>query len=119
MKEKYTDYNENSYSARIITPDNETKKLIAGELERTLHKTVSVKGIIASNVEESFNNMKSLLPLWSFMNNLKLKHFGNHVLNTGSYNSFEQMKSALTPARKDYKEGKGYSRFDMIVYENI
>jgi hypothetical protein len=117
MEEEYTDYNQNSYSARIIIPDDKTKRLITRELEKTLTSHIIVKGIIASNVEESFNNMHSLLPLWNFMNQLKLDYFGNKALNTGSYNSFEQMKSTLTPARKDYTAGTGKCRFDTIVYE--
>ena len=118
MQEKYTDYSSNKDCyARIIIPDDKTKEQIANELEKILKKHINIKGIIASNIPDYGTSPTTLGPLWNFMCNLKLKHFGDKTLNTGAYRSFDFMKSALTPARKSYTNGTGSSRFDMIIYE--
>jgi len=115
MKEQYTDCKISpDYSVRIIIPDDNAKKLIAGELEESISGPIIVKGIIAANV--SHENPSNGV-LWYNMNGLKIKHFGKEAYNTGVYMSFDNMKSALTPERKSYKEGTGSCRFDMIVYE--
>ena len=115
MEEEYSDHIINShYKVRIIIPDDETRKLIANELEKKMSSPIVVKGIIAANVS---NNQDGLGVLWYNMTMLKLDYFGNKAFNTGVYTSFKDIPSAETLARKSYTEGTGNSRFDMIVYE--
>jgi hypothetical protein len=115
MKERYIDQVIDShYPVRIIIPNDKRKKLIASELEKTMTSSVNVKGIIAANVSLNQNDLGIL---WYEMSRLKVKEFGDKAYNTGVYTSFDKIPSSLTPARKEYKEGTGPSRFDMIVYE--
>ncbi|MGY4884063.1 MAG: hypothetical protein ACP5NZ_00610 [Nanobdellota archaeon] len=115
MKEEYFDELINSnYPVRIIIPDDKTKELIANELETKIEGPIIVKGIIAANIKDGEPGLNAL---WYNMSMLKIQKFGSNAYNTGVYNSFNQIPSSITPARKNYKEGTGPDRFDMIVYD--
>lgn len=107
-----------NHHLRIIRPSEDRKKLIAKELEEKLSGPITVIGIIAANVNAK-KDESILNSLYYHMSMLKVEYFGKPTYNTGSYNSFERLKSAITPARTSYKEGTGEERFDTIVYERI